>query len=63
MRMSENKVCTKDLCWSMGMIYDLRELSGVSTAGPEIDGVLHCSNSKRLSSLYGIVLVPEPIRI
>jgi hypothetical protein len=29
-------VCTKDLCWSMGMIYDPRELPGVSTAGPGI---------------------------
>jgi hypothetical protein len=31
--MSEDKVRTKDLCWSMGMIYDPRELPGVSTAG------------------------------
>jgi hypothetical protein len=33
-------VYTKDLCWSVGTIYDSRELSGVSTAGPEVDGVL-----------------------
>jgi hypothetical protein len=32
-RMSEDKVRTKDSCWSMRMIYDSRELSGVSTAG------------------------------
>jgi hypothetical protein len=24
-------VCTKDRCWSVGTIYDPRELSGVST--------------------------------
>jgi hypothetical protein len=34
--MSEDKVCTKDLCWSVGRIYDPRELPGVSTAGPGI---------------------------
>ena len=27
---------TKDSCWSVGMIYDPRELPGVSTTGPEI---------------------------
>jgi hypothetical protein len=29
-------VCTKDSCWSVGTIYDARELPGVSTAGPGI---------------------------
>jgi hypothetical protein len=29
-------VHTKDSCWSVGMIYDPRELSGVSSAGPGI---------------------------
>jgi hypothetical protein len=29
-------VRTKDSGWSMGMIYDPRELPGVSTAGPGI---------------------------
>jgi hypothetical protein len=29
-------VRTKDLCWSVGKIYDPRELPGVSTAGPKI---------------------------
>jgi hypothetical protein len=29
-------VRTKDSCWSVGMIYDPRELPGVSTTGPEI---------------------------
>jgi hypothetical protein len=31
--MSEDKVHTKDSCWSVGTIYDPRELLGVSTAG------------------------------
>jgi hypothetical protein len=30
--MSEDKVRTKDSCWSVGTIYDPSELSGVSTA-------------------------------
>jgi hypothetical protein len=30
--MSEDKVRTKDLCWSVGTIYDPRELPGLSTA-------------------------------
>jgi hypothetical protein len=34
MCMSENKVCAKDLCWSVGMIY------GSSNAGLGVDGVL-----------------------
>jgi hypothetical protein len=34
--MSEDKVRTKDSYWSMRIIYDLRELSGVSTAAPGI---------------------------
>jgi hypothetical protein len=31
-RTSVDKVCTKDSCWSVGTIYDSRELPGVSTA-------------------------------
>jgi hypothetical protein len=34
-------VRTKDSCWSVGTIYDPRELPGVSIAGPGVDGVLH----------------------
>jgi hypothetical protein len=34
--MSEDKVRAKDLCWSVGTIYDPRELPGVSTTGPGI---------------------------
>jgi hypothetical protein len=39
-RMSEDKVPTKYMCWSMGTIYDPRELLGVSTTGAGVDGVL-----------------------
>jgi hypothetical protein len=35
-RMSEDKVRTKEPCWSVGTIYDPSELPGVSTAGPGI---------------------------
>jgi hypothetical protein len=38
--MSEDKVRTKDSCWSVGMIYGLRGLPGVSTTSPGVDGVL-----------------------
>ena len=38
--MSDDKVHTKDSCWSVGMIYGPRGLPGVSTAGPGVDGVL-----------------------
>jgi hypothetical protein len=34
--MSEDKVCIKDPCWSVGTIYDPRELPGVRTASLEI---------------------------
>jgi hypothetical protein len=39
--MSEDKVRTKDSCWSVGTIYDTRELPEVSIAGSGVDGVLH----------------------
>jgi hypothetical protein len=45
--MSEDKVCTKDSCWSVGTIYDPRALLGVSTADLGVDEVLHCSTKKR----------------
>jgi hypothetical protein len=34
--MSEDKVRTKDPCWSVETIYDPRELPGVSTVGSGI---------------------------
>jgi hypothetical protein len=39
--MSEDKVRTKDLRWSVGMVYGPRGLPGVSTTGTGLDGVLH----------------------
>jgi hypothetical protein len=33
--------CEKDLCWYVGMVYGRRELPGVSTVSPGVDGVLH----------------------
>jgi hypothetical protein len=44
--MSEDKVHTKDSCWSVGMLYGSRGLPGVSTIGPGVEGVLQ--------------MVPEP---
>jgi hypothetical protein len=38
--MSENKLRTKDSCWSVGMVYNPRGLLGVSTTGLGVDGVL-----------------------
>jgi hypothetical protein len=35
--MSEDKVCTKDPCWSVGTIYDIRELPEVSIIGRGIE--------------------------
>jgi hypothetical protein len=35
-RMSEDKVRTKDSCWFVGTIYDPIDLPGVSIAGPGI---------------------------
>jgi hypothetical protein len=37
-------VRTKDSCWSVGTIYDPRELPGVSTAVQGLDGVLQYTN-------------------
>jgi hypothetical protein len=38
--MSEDKVRTKYSYWSVGTIYDPRELPGVSIVGQGLDGVL-----------------------
>jgi hypothetical protein len=38
--MSEDKVCTEDSCWSLGTIYNPRELLGVSIDGLGVDMVL-----------------------
>jgi hypothetical protein len=35
-RINEDKMCTKELCWSVETIYDPSELPGVSIAGLRI---------------------------
>jgi hypothetical protein len=52
--MSEDKVCTKDMCCSVGIIYDPKELSGVSIVCPEIgQGVtLICAASSKALSVF-----------
>jgi hypothetical protein len=42
-------VRTKDLCWSVGIIYDTRELPGVSNVGPGVDGVLQVVSEPTLA--------------
>jgi hypothetical protein len=49
MRISEDKVRTKDLCWSMGTIYDPSELPGVSTVGLGLDEVLQVVSEPTLA--------------
>jgi hypothetical protein len=39
-RISEDKIRTKDSCSSVGMVYGPRELPGVSIVGPRVDRVL-----------------------
>jgi hypothetical protein len=48
-RMSEDKVRTKDPCWSMWIIYDPRELIGVSTVGSGVNGVLQVVSESTLT--------------
>jgi hypothetical protein len=48
-RISEDKERTKDLCWSVGTIYDPRELPGVSTASPGVGGVLQMVSKPALT--------------
>jgi hypothetical protein len=51
-------VRTKDSCWSVGTIYDPRELPGVSTAGPRIGrGV----TSAKVEGIGGGIGVSSPL--
>ena len=52
--MSADKVRTKDSCWSVETIYDPRELSGVSTTGPGMDGVLQVVSEPTLVVFTGM---------
>jgi hypothetical protein len=54
-RMSEDKLRTKDPCLSMGTIYDTRELPGVSIAGQGEDGVLQMVSEPTLAVLRACV--------
>jgi hypothetical protein len=56
-RMSEDKVCKKDPCWSVETIYDPRELPGVSTAGPGIGWGCYKWYQSRPSWFHGRVWV------
>jgi hypothetical protein len=42
-------VRTKDPCWSVGAIYDPRELPGVSTTSSGVDGVLQMVSEPTLT--------------
>jgi hypothetical protein len=53
--MSEDKVRTKDSCWSLETVYDPSELPGVSTAGPGLDSVLHPSDDVVLFFILCVV--------
>jgi hypothetical protein len=46
-------VHTKDLCWSVGMIYDPRELLGVSTTNLGVDKVLHSVRKQDAYLIHG----------
>jgi hypothetical protein len=51
----EDKVHTKGSCWSVGTIYDPRELPGVSTAGLGIGRVLQMVSEPTLSVSWACV--------
>jgi hypothetical protein len=52
--MSEDKVRTKDSCWSVRMVYDPRGPPGVSTTGPVVEGCYKWYHS-RPSRFHGRV--------
>jgi hypothetical protein len=51
-RTSEDEVRTKDSCWSVGTIYNPRELPRVSAAGPAVDWVLQFIQLKLLHCIF-----------
>jgi hypothetical protein len=57
--MSEDKVRTKDPCWSVGTIYDPIELTRVSIVGPEVDEVLHLSNKLSEREIRSILFLND----
>jgi hypothetical protein len=63
MRMGEDKRRTKDPCWSVGTIYDPRELPGVSTAGPRIGRGVTDFNMTNSYSILEESLFPAACRV
>jgi hypothetical protein len=53
--LSEDKVRTKDSCWSVGIVYDPIELPGVSIVGPGVDGVLQMVSEPTLTVSWACV--------
>jgi hypothetical protein len=49
MRISKDKMRTKDSCWSVGMDYDPRGLLRVSNTGPRVDKVLQMVSEPTLA--------------
>jgi hypothetical protein len=47
--MGKDKVRTKDSCWSVGTIYDPRELLGVSTTSLEVERLLQVVSEETLA--------------
>jgi hypothetical protein len=70
-RTSEDKVHTKYSCWYVWMVYDPRGLTGVNTAGPGVDRVLHMTTESKdsmqektiTSGLYALVATIESPRV
>jgi hypothetical protein len=54
------QLCTKDSCWSVGMVLYPRGRSGVSTAGPGVAGVLQRCNCNdfvnRCTGIHGTLI-------
>jgi hypothetical protein len=48
-------VCTKDPCWSVGIIYDSSELPGVSTTNLGLHGVLQVVSEPTLEVSWACV--------
>jgi hypothetical protein len=46
---------TKDLCWSVGTIYDPRGLPGVNSASPKVDEVLQMVSEPTLTVSWACV--------
>jgi hypothetical protein len=61
--MSEHKVSKKDLCWSIGTVYDPTWLQEVSTAGLGVAKVLQENRSLGTTHSACQVASPEVVRV